>query len=106
MALRINPITAQLGKLSIGSTTSRTGIRLASTTRRRKGERIEPSFLPGHGEKIYVFNHFRDGMTVYSHDPVLKVRYSTLLYVPPNPPPFPPNLGEIQNISLTIASRK
>ncbi|KAI0512670.1 hypothetical protein F5B22DRAFT_301236 [Xylaria bambusicola] len=72
MALRISPITAQLGKLSIGNTTSRTSIRLASTTKRRKGERIEPSFQPGHGEKIYVFKHFLDGMTVYSHDPVLK----------------------------------
>lgn len=78
MALRINPITAQLGKLSISSTTSRTSIRLAHTTKRRKGERIEPSFQPGHGEKIFVFNHFLDGMTVYSHDPVLKVRYVTL----------------------------
>ncbi|KAJ2990936.1 hypothetical protein NUW58_g2711 [Xylaria curta] len=48
-------------------------IRLAHTAKRRKGERIEPSFEPGHGEKIFVFNHFLDGMTVYSHDPVLKV---------------------------------
>ncbi|KAI0542367.1 transcriptional regulation of mitochondrial recombination-domain-containing protein [Xylaria digitata] len=72
MVMRISPITAQLGKLSIGSTISRTSIRLAHTTKRRKGERIEPSFEPGHGEKIFVFNHFLDGMTVYSHDPVLK----------------------------------
>ncbi|CAJ2509939.1 Uu.00g058390.m01.CDS01 [Anthostomella pinea] len=40
--------------------------------KKRKGERIEPSFEPGHGEKIYVFNHFLDGMTVYSHEPVMK----------------------------------
>ncbi|KAI3338938.1 transcriptional regulation of mitochondrial recombination-domain-containing protein [Ustulina deusta] len=72
MAMRTSPIIAQLGKLSIGSTTSRTSIRLAHTTKRRKGERIEPSFEPGHGEKIFVFNHFLDGMTVYSHNPVLK----------------------------------
>ncbi|KAI1281288.1 transcriptional regulation of mitochondrial recombination-domain-containing protein [Xylaria sp. FL0933] len=79
MALRITPITAQLGKLSLGSssttattTTSRTSIRLAHTAKRRKGERVEPSFAPGHGEKIFVFNHFLDGMTVYSHEPVMK----------------------------------
>ncbi|KAI1131657.1 hypothetical protein F5Y10DRAFT_53606 [Nemania abortiva] len=74
MAMRISPITAQLGKLSIGSAsaTPRTSIRLASTTKRRKDERIEPSFQPGHGEKIFVFNHMLDGMTVYSHNPVLK----------------------------------
>ncbi|KAI0816257.1 transcriptional regulation of mitochondrial recombination-domain-containing protein [Xylaria sp. FL0064] len=79
MTLRITPITAQLGKLSLGSsttatatTTSRTSIRLAHTAKRRKGERVEPSFAPGHGEKIFVFNHFLDGMTVYSHEPVMK----------------------------------
>ncbi|KAI0554253.1 transcriptional regulation of mitochondrial recombination-domain-containing protein [Xylaria curta] len=83
MAMRISPITAQLGKLSIGgggssssSTTSRTSIRLAHTAKRRKGERIEPSFEPGHGEKIFVFNHFVDGMTVYSHNPVLKANHA------------------------------
>ncbi|KAI1429306.1 hypothetical protein F5Y12DRAFT_710210 [Xylaria sp. FL1777] len=72
MAMRISPITAQLGKLSIGSTTSRTSIRLAHTTKRRKGEYVEPNFAPGHGEKIFIYNHFLDGMTVYSHSPVLK----------------------------------
>ncbi|GAW11148.1 hypothetical protein ANO14919_004900 [Xylariales sp. No.14919] len=72
MTVRISPVTAQLGKLSIGSTASGTSIRLAHTTKRRKGEYIEPSFKPGHGEKIFVFNHFVHGMTVYSHDPVLK----------------------------------
>ncbi|TRX90733.1 hypothetical protein FHL15_008312 [Xylaria flabelliformis] len=83
MAMRISPITAQLGKLSIGGggsgggTTSRTSIRLAHTAKRRKGsERIEPSFEPGHGEKIFVFNHFVDGMTVYSHNPVLKANHA------------------------------
>ncbi|KAI0969382.1 hypothetical protein F4678DRAFT_172949 [Xylaria arbuscula] len=75
MAMRISPITAQLGKLSLGSTTTpitRTNIRLASTTKRRKDERIEPSFKPGHGEKIFIFTHFLEGMTIYSHEPVLK----------------------------------
>lgn len=75
MAMRISPITAQLGKLSIGvgSATSRTSIRLAHTAKRRKQGRIEPSFEPGHGEQIFVFNHFVDGFTVYSHSSVLKV---------------------------------
>ncbi|KAI0453261.1 transcriptional regulation of mitochondrial recombination-domain-containing protein [Xylaria acuta] len=77
MAMRITPITAQLGKLSIGgSAASRTGVRLAHTAKRKKGERIEPSFEPGHGEKIFVFNHFVDGMTVYSHSPVLKANHA------------------------------
>ncbi|KAI8634573.1 transcriptional regulation of mitochondrial recombination-domain-containing protein [Xylariaceae sp. FL1651] len=71
MALRISPITAQLGRLPIGGA-STICIRLAHTARRKKGERIEPDFEPGHGEKIFVFNHFMDGMTVYSHGPVLK----------------------------------
>ncbi|KAI0481522.1 hypothetical protein F4859DRAFT_423242 [Xylaria cf. heliscus] len=70
----------------------RTSIRLAHTakakakatakatatakSKRRNGERIEPSFEPGHGEKIYVFNHFVAGMTVYSHQPVLKANHA------------------------------
>ncbi|KAI1752284.1 transcriptional regulation of mitochondrial recombination-domain-containing protein [Xylaria castorea] len=77
MAMRISPITAQLGKLSIGgSTTSRTSIRLAHTAKRKKGERIEPSFKPDHGEQIFVFNHFLAGMTVYSHNAVLKANHA------------------------------
>ncbi|KAI3336478.1 hypothetical protein HD806DRAFT_7341 [Xylariaceae sp. AK1471] len=98
MAMRISPITAQLGKLSIGScsSASRTSIRLASsttttmtTTKRRKGERIEPSFEPGHGEKIFVFNHFLDGMTVYSHIPVIKAN-KALRQIPFNGKKFKP----------------
>ncbi|KAI1116998.1 transcriptional regulation of mitochondrial recombination-domain-containing protein [Nemania sp. NC0429] len=76
MATRISPITAQLGSLSISSTASRTSIRLAHTRKRKKGERIEPNFEPGHGEKIFVFNHFLDGLTVYSHSPVLKANHA------------------------------
>ncbi|KAI0440489.1 transcriptional regulation of mitochondrial recombination-domain-containing protein [Xylaria telfairii] len=78
MAMRVSPITAQLGKLSIGGggATSRTSIRLAHTAKRRKAERIEPSFEPGHGEKIFVFNHFVDGFTVYSHKSVLKANHA------------------------------
>ncbi|KAI0194159.1 transcriptional regulation of mitochondrial recombination-domain-containing protein [Astrocystis sublimbata] len=80
MAMRTTPITAQLGKLSLSgggrATTPITSIRLAHTAKRRKGERIEPSFAPGHGEKIFVFNHFVHGMTVYSHQPVLKANHA------------------------------
>lgn len=77
--MRISPLTAQLGKLSLGGgATPRTSIRPASSAKRRRarGERIEPSFEPGHGEKIFVFNHFVDGMTVYSHSPVLKANHA------------------------------
>ncbi|KAI8949962.1 transcriptional regulation of mitochondrial recombination-domain-containing protein [Xylaria longipes] len=77
MAMRISPITAQLGRLSIGgSAIPRTSIRLAHTAKRRTGERIEPRFEPGHGEKIFVFNNFVNGMTVYSHNPVLKANHA------------------------------
>lgn len=30
-------------------------------------------FPPGHGDRVYVFHHFLDGITVYSNTPVLKV---------------------------------
>ncbi|KAI1631827.1 transcriptional regulation of mitochondrial recombination-domain-containing protein [Biscogniauxia mediterranea] len=33
----------------------------------------EPTVFPrGHGEKIYIFCHFLNGLTAYSHEPVLK----------------------------------
>jgi hypothetical protein len=72
MASQANSLTARLAKLSIGIT--RTNARFYSSKKKRK-ERIEPSWLPGHGEKIWIFNHILDGMTVYSHAPVLKVRF-------------------------------
>ncbi|KAI0434144.1 hypothetical protein F5Y09DRAFT_328568 [Xylaria sp. FL1042] len=86
MAMRIAPITAQLGRLLmgrllIGSTTattpfSRTSIRhnsIPTNKEKEKGERIEPpGFASGLGEKIYIWNHILDGMTAYSHSPVLK----------------------------------
>ncbi|KAI1330507.1 transcriptional regulation of mitochondrial recombination-domain-containing protein [Xylariaceae sp. FL0255] len=90
MASRISPITAQLGTLSLSSTTittsniiSRTGgVRYMHKVRhippqpisrrhRKKGGKIEPKFLPGHGEKIFVFDCLMTGNTVYSHDPVI-----------------------------------
>lgn len=42
--------------------------------KRKSKQRIEPNFEPGHGEKIWIFSNFVNGMTVYSHSPVLKVR--------------------------------
>ncbi|KAI1302586.1 transcriptional regulation of mitochondrial recombination-domain-containing protein [Xylaria venustula] len=74
MAMRISPITAQLGRLSLGSATgpiTRTSVRLSHTKKKNK-VRIEPSFKPGHGEKIFIFSHILEGMTIYGHEPVLK----------------------------------
>lgn len=71
MALCLNSLVArQLGKLSLGI--SQTSVRLNHSKRKQK-ERVEPEFAPGHGERIWIFNHFLEGMTVYSHKPVLKV---------------------------------
>ncbi|KAI1777831.1 transcriptional regulation of mitochondrial recombination-domain-containing protein [Hypoxylon cercidicola] len=79
MALRPNSITAQLAKLSLGI--RRTGIRFSSTdAKAEKAEKAEKrrreieacKFPPHHGEKIWIFNHFLEGMTVYSHNPVMK----------------------------------
>ncbi|OTB06855.1 hypothetical protein M426DRAFT_9283 [Hypoxylon sp. CI-4A] len=73
MALKVSSITAQLGKLSIGI--SRTSVRFSHTDTKEEKRRKElerSQFQPHHGEKIWIFNHFLDGMTVYSHSPVLK----------------------------------
>ncbi|KAI1496730.1 transcriptional regulation of mitochondrial recombination-domain-containing protein [Biscogniauxia marginata] len=83
MSLRISPITAQLGKLSIGISRTSIQIRTKKTAAKAKKQRpekedkapkeqLEPVYPPGHGEKIFIFSHFLNGMTVYSHDPVLK----------------------------------
>ncbi|ETS80455.1 hypothetical protein PFICI_07984 [Pestalotiopsis fici W106-1] len=91
----LGALTAQLGRLSVGL--SRTTIRAASTietspnavevdakeaekkarkaakkAEKKQKPRIEPNFEPGHGEKIWLFSHLVDGLTVYSHSPVLK----------------------------------
>ncbi|KAH6654191.1 transcriptional regulation of mitochondrial recombination-domain-containing protein [Truncatella angustata] len=82
----LGSLTAQLGRLSVGL--SRTSIRPASTVdqplavrevretkkskKKQSKPRIEPKFEPGHGEKIWIFGNFVNGMTVYSHSPVLK----------------------------------
>ncbi|RYP91013.1 hypothetical protein DL770_002843 [Monosporascus sp. CRB-9-2] len=74
MALCLNSlVTRQLGKLSLG--TSLTSVRLNHSRRKRK-ERVEPEFEPGHGERIWIFSHILDGMTVYSHKPVLKANHA------------------------------
>lgn len=84
MALRSNSITAQLAKLSLGI--RRAGIRFSSSSsststkemkemkvEKRRKEIESSQFPPHHGEKIWIFNHFLDGFTVYSHSPVMKV---------------------------------
>ncbi|KAI1768957.1 transcriptional regulation of mitochondrial recombination-domain-containing protein [Hypoxylon sp. FL1150] len=76
MALRPNSITAQLAKLSLGI--RRGGIRFNSTDtkevkREKRRKEIEASqFQPHHGEKIWIFTHFLEGFTAYSHSPVMK----------------------------------
>ncbi|KAI0840591.1 transcriptional regulation of mitochondrial recombination-domain-containing protein [Hypoxylon sp. FL0890] len=77
MALRVNSITAQLARLSLGI--SRTSVRFSHTDKaeeKRRKELERSQFPPHHGEKIWIFNHFLDGMTVYSHSPVVKANKS------------------------------
>lgn len=85
----LSSLTAQLSRLSVGI--SRTASRSASTIdlpletkastpatkkpkKKKQKKYVEPDFQPGHGEKIWIFNNFVSGLTVYSHSPVLKVR--------------------------------
>ncbi|KAI1085753.1 transcriptional regulation of mitochondrial recombination-domain-containing protein [Whalleya microplaca] len=68
MSLRVNSITAQLGRLSFDI--SRTTARFYSST--KKGEQENPGFPRGHGEKIWIFHHFVAGHTAYSFQPVLR----------------------------------
>ncbi|KAI0115119.1 transcriptional regulation of mitochondrial recombination-domain-containing protein [Daldinia grandis] len=73
MALRVNPITVQLSRLPLGI--SWTGLRFKSTApnkEKRKKELAASKFLEHHGEKIWVHGHILEGLTVYSHKPVLK----------------------------------
>ncbi|KAI2466565.1 transcriptional regulation of mitochondrial recombination-domain-containing protein [Annulohypoxylon bovei var. microspora] len=73
MALRINPITAQFAKLSLGI--SRTSVRFSQTSTKheaRQKEIAKSKAAPDHGEKIWIFFHIIDGFTVYSHRPVLQ----------------------------------
>ncbi|OTA66648.1 hypothetical protein K449DRAFT_430961 [Hypoxylon sp. EC38] len=81
MALRVNSITAQLGRLSLGI--SRTSIRFSHSNKKaekiaekRRKELERSQFQEHHGEKIWILNHFLDGMTVYSHSPIIKAKKS------------------------------
>lgn len=79
-AAAMNPsptsVVGTLERLSIG--VSRVSIRHGSTatryTRYRKKNHAWTGYKRGHGESIFVYNHIQNGMIVYSHDPVLKVR--------------------------------
>lgn len=89
--MNVNPlrsITGQFGRLSIG--VSRTSIRLASNnksskTKQKKRQPGEPEPIdvdhPGHGEKIFIFTHMLNGLTVYSLTPVLKA-FKALAQIP------------------------
>ncbi|KAK6950122.1 hypothetical protein Daesc_008448 [Daldinia eschscholtzii] len=77
MALRVNTIAAQfssrlpLGPLGI----SWIGVRFKSTapTKEKRAKELAAAQPPEHhGEKIWMFSHILEGMTVYSHRPVLK----------------------------------
>lgn len=87
--MNLNPlrsITEQLGRLSVSisraasarqASTSAVKATAATTTTttKPKKEVIPTKFEPGHGEKIWIFTNFISGLTVYSHNPVLKVRF-------------------------------
>ncbi|KAK6841607.1 hypothetical protein PG987_002467 [Apiospora arundinis] len=94
--MSLNPlrsITEQLGRLSVSiprvasarqASTFSTGknktARATKTTRlspttptNKEPKKVVPvQFEPGHGEKIWIFTNFINGLTVYSHNPVLK----------------------------------
>lgn len=61
-----------LERLSIG--VSRTSIRHYAAPKYKKKKHHLTGFTPGHGERIFVYNHIETGMIVYSHEPELKVR--------------------------------
>lgn len=60
-----------LDRLSTGI--SRTSIRHYAAPRLKKKKHHLTGFTPGHGERIFVYNHTETGMIVYSHEPELKV---------------------------------
>ncbi|KAI0847749.1 transcriptional regulation of mitochondrial recombination-domain-containing protein [Daldinia vernicosa] len=73
MALRVNSITVQFKRLPLGI--SWTGLRFKSTAtnkEKRQKELAASEFQVHHGEKIWIYSHILEGMTVYSHRPVLK----------------------------------
>ncbi|KAI2785157.1 transcriptional regulation of mitochondrial recombination-domain-containing protein [Daldinia loculata] len=73
MALRVNSITVQFSRLPLGI--SWTGLRFKSTApnrEKREKELAASTFPEHHGEKIWIYGHILEGMTVLSHRPVLK----------------------------------
>ncbi|KAI2642904.1 transcriptional regulation of mitochondrial recombination-domain-containing protein [Xylaria nigripes] len=81
MSKRISQITAQLGRLTIGGPFSRTSIRFTQTavSKKQKEKQEDELFKPDRPdryEKIFVFNHFLDGMTAYSFEPAMKAMHA------------------------------
>ncbi|KAI5868060.1 transcriptional regulation of mitochondrial recombination-domain-containing protein [Durotheca rogersii] len=82
MALTANSIAAQLGKLSLVGIprapvrfkhiSAKVRKRLEAGKKKVRKPHPLPQLPPHHGEKIWVFHHFFDGITVYSHSPVPK----------------------------------
>lgn len=65
------PVVGILDRLSTG--VSRTSIRHYAAPKFKKKKHNLTGFKPGHGERIFVYNHIENGMIIYSHDPELKV---------------------------------
>ncbi|KAI8956469.1 transcriptional regulation of mitochondrial recombination-domain-containing protein [Daldinia sp. FL1419] len=73
MALRVNSITAHFIRLPLGI--SWTGLRFKSTASnkgKREKELAAAQYAKHHGEKIWIYGHMLEGLTVYSHSSVLK----------------------------------
>ncbi|KAK8049235.1 hypothetical protein PG994_010965 [Apiospora phragmitis] len=82
----LRSITEQLSRLSVSISraasarpASTSTVRAPAATKKQKvvpekklKEVIPTKFEPGHGEKIWIFTNFISGLTVYSHNPVLK----------------------------------
>ncbi|KAJ4424280.1 hypothetical protein N0V82_000980 [Gnomoniopsis sp. IMI 355080] len=70
--MNISPasVVGILDRLSTG--VSRTSIRHYAAPRFKKKKHHLTGFTPGHGERIFVYNHIENGMIVYSHEPELK----------------------------------
>lgn len=68
-------VLGKLDRLSTG--VSRTSIRHYATPKLKKKKHHLTGFTPGHGERIFVYNHTENGMIVYAHEPELKVRLHT-----------------------------
>ena len=70
MSLCLNSlVTRQLRKLSVGLPL--TSVRCAAI--KKAAGKTDHPFTPGFGERIYLFHHILDGITVYSSMPILVV---------------------------------